>query len=191
MRAQKKKPPKRCCFRGFTPALLCGRKSRVLVHANYLPRILYRQGPVGVTVTTRPGTGTAVRRNHRRRRGSTSTPSAASRREAFTRSGAGGSLGVGSAGNGGPRILVRALRCPIFGSARPPVTDNPAFYPRALLSDMLALRKPGGREMIPLRCPGRGKSRVRTRLAAPEGRTRKVRCAADQVRRQRPVRDSR
>src|ERR1700728_1755145 len=42
--------------------------------------------------------GAAARRGNRRRRGSASTPSVASRRGAFTRSGAGGSLNVGSAG---------------------------------------------------------------------------------------------
>jgi hypothetical protein len=45
--------------------------------------------------------GAAARRRNHRRRGSASTPSVASRREAFTRSGAGGSLDVGSAGTQG------------------------------------------------------------------------------------------
>ena len=40
---QKKKPPQRSRFRGFSPALLCGRKSRVLLHANYLARVSERQ----------------------------------------------------------------------------------------------------------------------------------------------------
>lgn len=35
--------PLRSCFEGFTPALLCGRKSRVLLHANYLARVFDRQ----------------------------------------------------------------------------------------------------------------------------------------------------
>ncbi len=44
---KKKKPPTRLCFRGFTPALLCGRKSRVLLHANYLSRVADRQAAPG------------------------------------------------------------------------------------------------------------------------------------------------
>jgi hypothetical protein len=98
----KEKAPKRLCFRGFTPALLCGRKSRVLLHANYLALVVDRQvAPRHIIYAARHGA--AARRIDRRRGGSASMPSAASRREAFTRSGADGSLDTSSAGTEGRR----------------------------------------------------------------------------------------
>lgn len=68
--------------------------------------------------------GAAARRRNRRRRGSASTPSAASRREAFTRSGAGGSLDVGSAEREGRRSPATAVTS-AFVSTRGAGPDQP------------------------------------------------------------------
>jgi len=51
----KEKAPKRSSFRGFSPALLCGRKSCVLLHANYPRRIVGRQA-VRRWISRRPET---------------------------------------------------------------------------------------------------------------------------------------
>jgi hypothetical protein len=108
---KRKSPRSNRASKAFTPALLCGRKSCVLLHANYLASIVSRQvsgiwHPASASgICPRHAAarhGAAARRRHRWRRGSGSTPSAASRREAFTRSGADGSLDVGNAGPEGP-----------------------------------------------------------------------------------------
>jgi|ERR1700729_1146814 len=88
MSTKRKSPEDDRALRGFSPALLCGRKSCVRLHTNYHFRIVGRQA-VRHRTSRRPDPELPHGAGNHRRRGSASTPSAASRREAFTRSGAG------------------------------------------------------------------------------------------------------